>query len=112
MWRWADGYGGTCRHLGGREGDLRRVSRDQRASRDHTHMEFQGHHLTQLIPLHASLSADDQGLRALSAGPPSRKVVIASNIAETSLTIDGVVFLCSTATSCTTTLRMSEEGRG
>ncbi|KAF9018413.1 P-loop containing nucleoside triphosphate hydrolase protein [Hymenopellis radicata] len=56
--------------------------------------------LLHCIPLYASLSADDQDKVFKPApppkfpgGPPSRKVVIASNIAETSLTIDGVVYV-------------------
>ncbi len=56
--------------------------------------------LLNCIPLYASLSADDQDKvfepappPKFPGGPPSRKVVIASNIAETSLTIDGVVYV-------------------
>jgi ATP-dependent helicase HrpB len=43
-----------------------------------------------IIPLHGSLSAEEQD-RAIRPGPPgSRKVVLSTSIAETSLTIEGV----------------------
>jgi len=41
-----------------------------------------------LLPLHASLSADQQMLALRPS--PRRKIILATNIAETSLTIDGV----------------------
>ncbi|MGC1720512.1 MAG: helicase-related protein, partial [Isosphaeraceae bacterium] len=41
-----------------------------------------------VLPLHGSLSAEDQD-RALRPGPQT-KIILATNIAETSLTIDGV----------------------
>lgn len=45
---------------------------------------------TRVLPLHGDLSQDEQD-RAIAPGPPGeRKVVLATNIAETSLTIEGV----------------------
>jgi len=44
----------------------------------------------QLLPLYARLSHDDQG-RVFLEFPGKRKVIVATNIAETSITIDGVV---------------------
>ncbi|MEI8196496.1 MAG: DEAD/DEAH box helicase, partial [Phycisphaerae bacterium] len=47
-------------------------------------------HSLLLLPLHGSLPLEDQ-MRALDPAPPNRrKVILATNIAETSLTIDGV----------------------
>ncbi|PIO52598.1 helicase protein [Teladorsagia circumcincta] len=44
------------------------------------------------IPLYSSLPPNQQQ-RIFEAPPPSRKCVVSTNIAETSLTIDGVVFV-------------------
>ncbi len=44
-----------------------------------------------LIPLHGSLSVAAQTLALRPAAPGWRKIVLATNIAETSLTIDGIV---------------------
>lgn len=46
-----------------------------------------------VLPLHGSLSAAEQ-LKALLPAPPAlRKIIVATNIAETSLTIAGVVYV-------------------
>eukprot|EP00767_Chilomastix_cuspidata_P004106 gnl/Chilomastix_cuspidata/4236.p1 GENE.gnl/Chilomastix_cuspidata/4236~~gnl/Chilomastix_cuspidata/4236.p1 ORF type:complete len:704 (-),score=256.84 gnl/Chilomastix_cuspidata/4236:230-2341(-) len=48
------------------------------------------------LPLYSSLPLDEQArvFEAVpEADPPTRKVVVATNIAETSLTIDGIVFV-------------------
>ncbi|KAJ6501940.1 P-loop containing nucleoside triphosphate hydrolase protein [Mycena sanguinolenta] len=52
------------------------------------------------IPLHASLSLQEQKKiydppppPRFIGGPPGRKVILATNIAETSLTIDGIVYV-------------------
>jgi ATP-dependent RNA helicase DDX35 len=47
----------------------------------------------QVLPLYAGLS-NDQQMRVFKATPQStRKVVVATNIAETSVTIEGVVYV-------------------
>ncbi len=43
----------------------------------------------ELVPLHGSLDAAAQD-RALSASPEQRRIIVATNIAETSLTVNGV----------------------
>jgi ATP-dependent helicase HrpB len=43
-----------------------------------------------VLPLFGELSGDDQDIALLPAAPGTRKVVLATNIAETSLTIQGV----------------------
>ena len=54
----------------------------------------QGH--SWLLPLHSSVSAGDQ--RKVFQVPPSgvRKVVLATNIAETSITVPDVVYVIDT----------------
>lgn len=44
-----------------------------------------------VFPLHSSLPASDQSL-ALSSSGPKRRCIVATNIAETSLTVDNVVY--------------------
>jgi ATP-dependent RNA helicase DDX35 len=46
-----------------------------------------------LLPLHAGLSTEGQLRVFQPAGPGTRKVVISTNIAEASVTIDGIKFV-------------------
>jgi pre-mRNA-splicing factor ATP-dependent RNA helicase DHX16 len=46
-----------------------------------------------ICPVYANLPADQQARIFMKTPPNSRKVVIATNIAETSLTIDGVCYV-------------------
>lgn len=46
-----------------------------------------------LIPLHSSISPSDQRQAFQMPPPHTRKIVLATNIAETSLTIPDVVFV-------------------
>ncbi|KAH8419691.1 hypothetical protein KR009_001107 [Drosophila setifemur] len=46
-----------------------------------------------LVPLHSSLSSEDQSLVFKKAPPGKRKIVLSTNIAETSVTIDDCVFV-------------------
>lgn len=51
-----------------------------------------------VFPLHSSLSASDQML-ALSSSGPNRKCIVSTNIAETSLTVDNVIYVVDTGLS-------------
>ncbi|KAM0514559.1 hypothetical protein ACHAPE_006855 [Trichoderma viride] len=51
-----------------------------------------------VFPLHSSLSASDQML-ALSTSGPNRKCIVSTNIAETSLTVDNVIYVVDTGLS-------------
>lgn len=51
-----------------------------------------------VFPLYSSLPASDQK-RALSSSGPNRKCIVATNIAETSLTIDNVVYIADSGLS-------------
>nr|CCC90132.1 putative ATP-dependent RNA helicase [Trypanosoma congolense IL3000] len=46
-----------------------------------------------ILPLYGSLSVDEQERVFTSAGERTRKIIFATNIAETSLTIDGIVYV-------------------
>lgn len=46
-----------------------------------------------VLPLYGSLSLEAQKRVFMSAGPNTRKIIFSTNIAETSVTIDGVVFV-------------------
>ncbi|RKP14046.1 P-loop containing nucleoside triphosphate hydrolase protein, partial [Piptocephalis cylindrospora] len=50
-----------------------------------------------VMPLHANLSTQEQS-RVFSPAPPKagRKVIVATNVAETSITIDGIVYVVDT----------------
>ncbi|RUP47115.1 P-loop containing nucleoside triphosphate hydrolase protein [Jimgerdemannia flammicorona] len=47
----------------------------------------------QILPLHASLSPQEQNKVFKPAPKGARKIVVATNVAETSITIDGVVYV-------------------
>lgn len=51
-----------------------------------------------VFPLYSSLSASDQKLALTSTGP-NRKCIVATNIAEISLTVDNVVYVVDTGLS-------------
>ncbi|XP_041352034.1 putative ATP-dependent RNA helicase DHX57 [Gigantopelta aegis] len=61
-----------------------------------SHSEFRNKSRFKVIPLHSTLSSEDQ--HAVFQSPPKgvTKIVIATNIAETSITIDDVVFVVDT----------------
>lgn len=46
-----------------------------------------------VLPLHANLTSAEQSLVFRPAKPGHRKVVVATNVAETSITIDGIVYV-------------------
>lgn len=52
----------------------------------------------EVFPLYSALSASDQKL-ALSSSGPNRKCIVSTNIAETSLTIENVVYVVDTGLS-------------
>ncbi|RNF11199.1 ATP-dependent RNA helicase-like protein [Trypanosoma rangeli] len=64
------------------------VVRDLETTRD-----SQGPMWVQVLPLYGSLSVEEQKRVFASVGPHTRKVIFATNIAETSLTIDGIVYV-------------------
>ncbi|ORC93617.1 putative ATP-dependent RNA helicase [Trypanosoma theileri] len=49
--------------------------------------------MVQVLPLYGSLSIDEQKRVFASVGENVRKIIFATNIAETSLTIDGIVYV-------------------
>lgn len=55
---------------------------------------YQNHELgLKILPLYAGLSMEQQ-LKVFRPAPPkTRKVIVATNIAETSVTIDGIVYV-------------------
>jgi len=59
--------------------------------------ELAGRHDLALLPLHGALSPAEQDLAL--APSPRRKVVFATNVAETSITIDGVAAVVDTGTA-------------
>ncbi len=67
-------------------GEIRRAAEDL--------AELAGRHDLLVLPLHGDLPADEQD-RAV-ARSPRRKVILATNVAETSITIDGVVAVIDT----------------
>ncbi|EAN99926.1 ATP-dependent RNA helicase, putative [Trypanosoma cruzi] len=58
-----------------------------------THDIRQGPMWVQVLPLYGSLSMEEQKRVFAPPGPHTRKVIFATNIAETSLTIDGIVYV-------------------
>ena len=57
---------------------------------------LQANHALHVVPLHSSLSSQSQKLIFNKAPPGLRKVVLATNIAETSITIDDVTVVVDT----------------
>lgn len=54
-----------------------------------------GKYNLQFLPLYSQLSAEDQD-KVFQEYPGSRKVIVTTNIAETSITIDGIVYIIDT----------------
>ena len=54
----------------------------------------------EIIPMHSTLSARDQRRAFVPSKPGSRKIILATNIAETSVTIPDVVCGKSTLLHC------------
>jgi hypothetical protein len=46
-----------------------------------------------IVPLHANLTSQEQTLCFRPTPPGMRKIVVATNVAETSITIDGIVYV-------------------
>ena len=66
-------------------GSETRIPNDRRSE-----LRIRNSELVSILPLHGSLSAEDQDRAILPSRPGHRKVVLATSIAETSLTIEGV----------------------
>lgn len=47
----------------------------------------------EVLPLHANLTSQEQTLVFKPVKPGHRKVVVSTNVAETSITIDGIVYV-------------------
>lgn len=52
-----------------------------------------------VFPLFSAMSSEDQGLALSSSSSANRKCIVATNVAETSLTIDNVVYVIDTGVS-------------
>ena len=46
-----------------------------------------------ILPVYSTLPSDQQAKIFIPTPPGARKVVLATNIAETSLTIDGIIYV-------------------
>ena len=73
--------------------EITRLIRDCERSR---HLREEDVGRLQFLPLYGALSADDQRRIFARAPPGTRKVVVATNIAETSVTIDDVRYVIDT----------------
>ena len=58
-------------------------------------LEGQKYHNTEILPLFARLGLDEQQ-RVFNTNNPNRRVVLATNVAETSVTIPGIVYVIDT----------------